>query len=431
MTSRRRQRPGLHLGALITALALAACSAPAPGAVGPTQTPTQAAGTASPAPTPTRTSTPTPAPTATPTEPARDFHAVGHPSGVFSLNIPQGWEPLDSSTERRLQVRYLPPAGYGSRISVQVTDEGPRSPEEVRALAESFIETTYAGTAAYRLIASEERPDGSLRYEWVYDDGLGGTGREVLTVRQDGPYFSTLRVFLADDDAYRLAGALETAAASFRVDPVAQWNSGVAAVNPAELLVVNALLWRAGANAPDAVYTGEVRNASGTPVQDVEVRLALCDQRGIVLREYGAPVGLAVIPPGGASPFAVAAADAPRNAEVCAASARAVPAPANARYSADLVVEASGEAARDALVVQGTVFNPGLAPLTDIAVLIAAYDVEGRVIGFEVATLGPSTVLQPGESTSFEHTLDALGGELARFTAGAEGHVLAATGRRD
>src|SRR5262245_55286093 len=70
----------------------------------------------------------TAAPTSLPTPVPLFVSAYRHRSGVFAINQPEQWEVLDSSTPLRLFVRMLPPMGYGSRITINVTNEGPLTP---------------------------------------------------------------------------------------------------------------------------------------------------------------------------------------------------------------------------------------------------------------------------------------------------------------
>lgn len=421
----RRRSPYLLAAALVL---LAACAAPS-GAPQPdaAAVSTADAGTEAPPPTesPRPAPTETPAPTAVPTEAQREFRVSQGPAGVFSLNVPADWERLDESSADRLLVRYLPPAGYGSRVTVEVTNEGPQTPEQVRALAESFVRLHYGTDPAYEALSREETQDGALVFTFAYDDGLGAAGQETLTTRQVGPYFAALRVLLADADEHRLGQALDAVAASFRVDALAQWSSSIAAVNPAALSIDNAALWRSEDDVWGTVYSGEVRNAAESPVTDVEVRVVLCDARGVVMGEFSGQAGLEIVEPGAAAPFALHLGDVAAGLEVCSVSASAVPAPPASPHTTALQVQAdAGLEGRERFVVQGQVTNPGLAAVGDVRVLMAAYNEEGQLIGFETTPLGADVVLQPGASAPFSHTFTALGGEASRLQAQAQGRTL-------
>lgn len=412
---------------LITAVMLAACSSP--GATVEPAAEAEATGTP-PDEEPSLTQQPTqteppPQPTPTPTEAPREFRTSQGPSGVFSLSIPAGWEQFDESSERRLRVRYLPPAGYGSRVTVEVTNEGPLTPEQVAELAASTVHQTYDGSTEYELIDQTADEDGTLRYTFAYDDGQGGAGQETLLVRQSGPYFAALRVFLAAEDEDTLTQALDTVEQSFRVDAAAQWSTGSAAVNPAALLVENTALWDSDNDVWGTVFSGEVINASETAITDVTVRLVLCDSRGVVMGEYNGGAGLSVVEPGGVTPFALHLGDVIDGLEVCSQSAEAAPAPASTAYTVDLQVQAdAGQTNSGDVVVQGQVSNPGLAPVGDVRVLMSVYAESGQLVGFETAALGADVVLGPGETAPFTHTFTALGDDPARVETQAQGRTL-------
>src|SRR5262245_11026828 len=99
---------------VIVCIALVSGCAPDPGSLTPTLD----------AATPTLEPTVAPSLTPTPTIIPIAFTQFRHKSGVFGLSIPEGWEMLDSSTEQRLQIRFIPPPGFGSRVTVEATNTG-------------------------------------------------------------------------------------------------------------------------------------------------------------------------------------------------------------------------------------------------------------------------------------------------------------------
>ena len=411
------------LGAGLLVLMLAACRAAPQVATAPAVTatePVEVGPTETPAPAPARTAAPAP----TPTEPAREFRPADHSSGVFGLSLPAGWETVDESIGERLLVRYLPPPGYGSRIRVEVTHEGPQTPGQVGALVERYVRLHYGSGAAYEEISREDGPDGETRLTFRYDDGQGGAGQETVILRQAGPYFAALSVFLAGDDAPRLTQALETVESSFRVEPLAQWRPGPVAVNPAELIIANTALWEPEEDASGWVYSGEVSNVSPGAVTDVEVRVVLCDARSVVVSEYRGETGLTVIPAGGSSPFALRLGDLAAGLSVCSEQAEAVAAPQDTPVTTALQVEAGATGDAETIFVQGQVANPGLASVTDVRLVAAAYDGAGRVVGVATSPLGVGLVLEPGQAAPFEVSVTVLDAEAARTVVLAEARII-------
>jgi hypothetical protein len=399
--------------ALLSALALAACAAPAP------TVPPQATEGLAVLPTATQPAPATAPPTPVPTEATRTFVSYTHPSGVFTLNLPDDWEVLDESSDQRLLVRLLPPVGYGSRVTVDVTNEGPLPPQEVGTLAESYIRLHYAEQSGYTEINRSELPDGRLQFVFQYADGRGASGRETLYIQQAGPYFTALGVFLSNRDAPYLSGALETLVASFTPDASILWGSAVASINPAELLIANSTLWQD--NDDITYYMGEVYNASPAEIMDVQVRIALCSEEGVVLAELTRPVALRTAPSGGTVPFSVAFENMPDAPQVCIEEVTAIPARPDPTYSQDLLLNTGTTIGRGgSLIVQGTVSNPTLASMINVEVVIVIYDAEGRVIGLEVVPMETAPQLDPGQSEAFEYTFEELGGEADRYMTFAQ-----------
>src|SRR5574341_184095 len=236
--------------------------------------------------------TATPPPTPIPTEPTRDFASFSHRSGVFSMVYPIDWEVVDHSTDRELLVIFNPPIGFGSRVTVSVTNEGQLTPEEMRQRAASFLTLNFENQPHYVEISRADLPDGRFQLIYAYDDGLGGIGQETVTFQQVGPFFVTLRIFLSQDDIYQLSSTLEAMALSLTIDPQAAWGSEVASINPAELLLINTHIWqdRSGLT----YFMGEVYNASPSDITDIEIRATICDVSGIVLTEETEQIGRAL-----------------------------------------------------------------------------------------------------------------------------------------
>ncbi|HEC21881.1 MAG TPA: hypothetical protein ENI95_03070 [Chloroflexi bacterium] len=370
--------------------------------------------------------TATPVASPAPTGDAPTFTTYRHRSGVFTLNFPDDWEVIDESTDQRLLVRLLPPIGYGSRATVDITNEGPLPPQEVRSLAESYLRLHYAGNPAYAEINRAELPDGRLQFVFLYDDGRGASGRETLYIQQVGPYFAALRVFLSDKDTIFLGSALDTLVASFSVDALAVWGSQVAAINPAELLLVNTSLWRGDDGL--TYYMGEVYNASPADIMNVRVRVAICNATGVVLAEAGGAAALRTVQRGDSVPFSLAVEGLPAEVEVCLEQAEAEPARPDPTYTRALALDAdAGLDSRGNLVVRGAVTNPELVPVRNVEVVIVVYDPEGRVVGYQLLPLGADLNLQPGQSLGFEHVFTDLGGEPERYMTFAQAEVLSAS----
>jgi hypothetical protein len=358
-----------------------------------------------------------------PTEVTRQYKLYSHPAGVFTLSMPVDWQILDTSSDLRLLVSCIPPIGYGSRVTVDVTNEGPLPPENVRVLAESYVHLHYLGTGNYSEISRAELPDGRLQFVFQYDDSIGAKGRETLYIQQAGPYFTALGVFLAEKDTYTLINALDAIAASFSVDPLAVWGGEAAEIDPDSLKLVNTALWQD----EDGIYyyMGEVRNDTTFHIAGIKVRAALCDQSGIVVADVSKSAALDWIEAGGSTPFSVTIEDAPDKVSVCAAQASAIPANYDTGYTTGLSIEPEASYNDDNQIrIEGTITNPGLAAVTDIEVFLIIYDPDDRVIGFKRIKLGEDIELGPGQSAQFNHTFKTVGGQPDRFATLAQAKII-------
>ncbi len=404
---------------VLTVLGMAACSS---------ETPTVAPGLPTTPLGSPQISSPTPLePTASPTPVARQFISYRHSTGVFSISLPDNWDVLDDSTEQRLLVKFIPPAGYGSRVTIEITNEGEFLPENLHALIESYIHLRYAGNPAYTEQNRIELPDGRLQITFAYDDGSGAKGQETLLAGQDGSYFAALRVFLADEDILRLGAAMGTMSASFSVDPLASWGRQVIAINPAEILLVNTSFWQGQTGT--VYYMGEVYNASSVDITDIRLRVAFCDASGVIRAETDEILTPKLIRSGETFPFGIAIEGTPQELNVCSRQITADPAsPDPAHTTANVHVSNTqyNQWRRD-LKIEAEVTNPALRSIGSIEIVIAVYNASGQIIGYGVVGLDATTVLEPGQSKAFEYTFQELGGEPDHLAVFAQAEILGLT----
>ena len=348
----------------------------------------------------------------TPTETPREFVSYAHASGVFTIVIPSDWRVVDESTNDRLLVSFEPPMGYASRVMVDVVNEGPLTPDEMRTLADSYLSLRFAGDLHYTEVSRADLPDGRLQVTFLYSDGRGATGRETVYLRQAGPYFSALRVFLSDKDLLHLTGALTTVTDSFTVDPLAVWGGESAIITSGDLRFFRVYSWTGASG--NTYVMGEVYNASTTDAAFVTVDATLCDATGVVFDTASTVIQLDVVPQGSFAPFVVLFQDAPEGATPCETVARAEAADA-APYAGLSVTGLTGDFDEfGQLTAAGTVVNGGLEVVERVEIIIAVYDSGEHVIGYGVATLG-NAQLAPGESAPFEYVFEELGGEAVSF----------------
>ncbi len=412
----------VRFGALIgLALLLTACGGLnlAAQEVPTAAVPVTVAGFASPTPA---TAMPQVNPAGQPTESPRTFIGYQHSSRVFSLLIPDDWQAVEQSTGQKLRVLFVPPPGYGSRVTVETHNVGTAAEVEVRPLTEAYLDELTSHTPGYSEIEREDLPDGRVRVRLAYDDGRGGRGQELLISGASGPYFTVMRAFLAEGDISTLATALDGIANSLAVNSAATWGAPAAAINPAELLLINTSLWRDDAGI--VYYAGELYNASAYTILDPQVSISFCNPASVVIAEITRPAALRLVESGETVPFGVTLSGTDTIASVCGEAAIAQPAPVQNDVATNLVVQAGVTGDGDALIISGQVTNTGSSTVADPAVAIVIYDEAGGVVGYTRITFGAGATLEAGASQSFRHTFTTLGGEDAEYATLAQGRLL-------
>lgn len=374
---------------------------------------------------PTSTLEPTIEPTLTPTPTVVPiaFTQFRHKTGVFGLSIPEGWEALDNSTDQRLLVRFIPSPGFGSRVTVEATNTGILTPDQFQERLNSYIDASYAGSTSYTEQSRGNTPDGALQIIYQYNDGKGATGTERMVAKQSGPYLIFMRLFLASADTQILAPILDQIQISLTIDPEVVWGTSVAAINPAELLVVNTFLWQETKG--KTYYAGEIYNASPSAIKNAQAKVAICDKNGIVITEINQPTGIKVIDKEGSAPFLITLESMPKGVVACSAQASAEPAGMDPSYTNALVVDAKGSLTRAGkLQIQGTITNPGLAPIQNVHVVISVYNSDGKVVGYAEISSDPGVTLQPGQALPFVYVFERLGGRGDRFNTYVEAQIV-------
>lgn len=393
---------------LLTALLLLALSACGETATEPDDFPSTTPFNVPVEPTATEAIPSEPGAAIAPTQPL-EMRLYTHPSGVFYLNIPILWEVVDESDVLTLNLRFIPPLGYGSRMSLAITNEGPLTPEAQVTMAESVIADTYLSDPRYSHLARTDDGVGRFIVTADYDDGTGGTGSETMILQQVGPFFAVQRIFLATSDRDVLGESLEVSAESLYIDTLAIWGSQAASINPAELLITNDRVWTSGSK---TIYAGDIYNASPHRVSELQVRVAFCSSAGAIRREVIEPALIDEINPGQRSPFYIVSEDMPRNTGVCISQVTAKPATENPRIIHSLEVTFSLERDnRGEYLAIGRIVNPGMTPVTAVTLSVLLYDSEGLIAGFGQMSLGPADVLLPGDGRDFIITFSDLGGE--------------------
>lgn len=167
---------------------------------------------------------------------------------------------------------------------------------------------------------------------------------------------------------------------------------------------------------------GEVANPNTRALENVQVRVVLKDAAGLVMAEGRPYTALDVIAPGGRSPFELLFTSPPAGyATFEATVVRAEPSNEPGGRYAELQIT-SQQGGTDGLQfrVVGKARNASNKPAANVKIVVTAYDVANKVIGYRQQPLGDGN-LAAGATGDFSVTFAPSGGTPAHFEVAAEG----------
>jgi len=167
---------------------------------------------------------------------------------------------------------------------------------------------------------------------------------------------------------------------------------------------------------------GEVANPNTRALENVQVRIVLKDAAGLVMAEGRPYTALDVIAPSGRSPFELLFTSPPAGyATFEATVVRAEPSNEPGGRYAELQIT-SKQGGTDGLQfrVVGKARNASNKPAANVKIVVTAYDVANKVIGYRQQPLGDGN-LAAGATGDFSVTFAPSGGTPAHFEVAAEG----------
>lgn len=241
------RRPFVMLTALLLALALTACtgggggSTPAatsaPAAEAPTRTPRPTREpTTAPEPTTAAEPTVAPVPTAIPAAPGEvlpvqfgDLETYTHPSGVFTIDIPENWSLQDNSNPDEIILVWTDPTRNGGVIVDIFEDENLYSEEELTNLLRTFLDNSFGSQPNYLVDDPVTQNDGSILLVWSYTATAdNGTPVDLLGnsfVEQRGNKVSILTTLVPEDQFEDTVERTDDIINTYRINPDATLSS--------------------------------------------------------------------------------------------------------------------------------------------------------------------------------------------------------------
>lgn len=170
------------------------------------------------------------------------------------------------------------------------------------------------------------------------------------------------------------------------------------------------------------VVVGEIRNASGSPVEGVQVAVALTDRAGNAIGNQFGFTLLKIVPAGAKAAFSIPYTGGPRTVSKVSATVTADPR-VQAQYTTVQVSNKQGQVLGTDYEVTGTVTNSSPSPVNFANVVATFYDRGGAVVG-AAHDVSDATVIQPGGTTPFNIILQEQAAKVSTYSLAAEAEIV-------
>jgi hypothetical protein len=102
-----------------------------------------------------------------------------HSSGLFQIDIPNGWSPTDTSKPGEVIVVWFDPT-QNALIAVDIfkVPEG-GSPDKLTELLQTFLKTTFGNKPGFSMEKPTPQTDGSIQIIWGFDETVKGVTARI------------------------------------------------------------------------------------------------------------------------------------------------------------------------------------------------------------------------------------------------------------
>ena len=170
------------------------------------------------------------------------------------------------------------------------------------------------------------------------------------------------------------------------------------------------------------VVVGEVRNASGSPVDGVQIAVSLTDRAGQAIGNQFGFTLLKVLPAGAKAPFSIPYTGGTHDVGKVSATVRADPS-VQMQYTTVRVASRAAQALGTDYEVTGTVSNSSSTPVNFANVVGTFYDKGGKVVG-AAHDVSDATTIPPGGTTPFNLVVQEQASKIATYSLTAEAQVV-------
>jgi len=170
------------------------------------------------------------------------------------------------------------------------------------------------------------------------------------------------------------------------------------------------------------VVVGEVRNASGSPVDGVQIAVSLTDRAGQAIGNQFGFTLLKVLPPGAKAPFSIPYTGGTHDVGKVSATVRADPS-VQIDYTTVQIASKAAQALGTDYEVTGTVSNSSSTPVNFANVVGTFYDKSGNVVGAAHDVSGATTI-PPGGTALFNLVVQEQASKITKYSLTAEAQVV-------
>lgn len=149
-----------------------------------------------------------------------------HNSGLFSMDVPTGWESKDQSTSGEVLMKWVDSNVNGVIIVNLFEVKNQPTSEELVSLLQNWLNTSFGSQIDFSMSSAEPMPDGSIRINWTYTaKAFNGVSAEVVGnsyIETQGDKVSIYSDLVPAEQYEQLREQLGEIASSYRINSLAE-----------------------------------------------------------------------------------------------------------------------------------------------------------------------------------------------------------------
>jgi len=143
-------------------------------------------------------------------------------TGLFSIDVPQGWQATDNSKPGEAILLWSEPAGRASIVVDIFEEQKQQTEEELTKFLKNFLTKTFGSEEEFTINDPKPQPDGSILLVWTYHDknlNLKALGNSFIEQRDTK--VSILSTVVPDAQFDKLLDKTNAIIQSYKIEPAA------------------------------------------------------------------------------------------------------------------------------------------------------------------------------------------------------------------